>query len=47
MGAIFGIVLTYLGMSWYLDRMVWLFEDMKNNNKTYKSWNYFIYNEYE
>lgn len=28
--AILGISLTYLGKSWYLDRMVWLYEDMKH-----------------
>jgi Family of unknown function (DUF6653) len=27
--AILGVVLAYLGKSWYLDRMVWLYEDMK------------------
>lgn len=39
-GAIFGISLAYLGKSWFLDRMVWLYEDMKNENETYKSWEY-------
>lgn len=38
--AILGIVLAYLGKSWYLDRMVWLYEDMKNVNDEYSSWNY-------
>ncbi len=38
--AILGVALAYLGKSWYLDRMVWLYEDMKNNNVTYKSWDY-------
>ncbi len=28
--AILGISLAYLGKSWYLDRMVWLYEDMNN-----------------
>ena len=28
--AILGIALAYLGKSWYLDRMVWLYEDMKH-----------------
>jgi hypothetical protein len=28
--AILGIALAYLGKSWYLDRMVWLYEDMKD-----------------
>ena len=35
-----GIVLAYLGKSWFLDRMVWLYEDMKNENEIYKSWDY-------
>jgi len=39
-GAILGITLTYLGKSWFLDRMVWLYEDMKDNNEEYKSWDY-------
>jgi len=28
--AILGVSLAYIGKSWYLDRMVWLFEDMKH-----------------
>jgi hypothetical protein len=28
--AILGISLAYLGKSWYLDRMVWIYEDMKH-----------------
>lgn len=39
-GAVLGISLAYLGKSWYLDRMVWLFEDMKEDNSEYKSWDY-------
>ena len=35
--AIFGIALAYLGKSWYLDRMVWLYEDMKDLPE-YKKW---------
>lgn len=27
--AVLGIIITYAGKSWYLDRMVWLYEDMK------------------
>ena len=37
--AIFGISLAYLGKSWYLDRMVWLYEDMKDLPE-YKEWLY-------
>ncbi len=39
-GAILGVALSYLGKSWYLDRMVWLYEDMKDKNEEYKSWDY-------
>jgi len=39
-GAVLGISLAYLGKSWYLDRMVWLFQEMKANNSEYKSWDY-------
>jgi len=39
-GAILGISLAYLGKSWFLDRMVWLYEDMKDTNVEYKSWDY-------
>ncbi len=39
-GAVLGIALTYMGKSWFLDRMVWLYEDMKEHNETYKSWDY-------
>jgi hypothetical protein len=39
-GVILGVVLAYLGKSWFLDRMVWLYEDMKNENEIYKSWDY-------
>ena len=39
-GAVMGVALAYLGKSWYLDRMVWLYEDMKDQNAVYKSWEY-------
>jgi len=39
-GAVVGVLLTYIGKSWYLDRMVWLYEYMKNDNDIYKSWDY-------
>lgn len=38
--ALLGIVLTYLSKSWFLDRMVWLYEDMKENNEEFKKWEY-------
>ncbi len=37
--AITGVALAYLGKSWYLDRMVWLFEDMKDRPE-YGKWLY-------
>ncbi len=33
-----GSVLIYTGKLWFLDRMVWLFEDMKNSNPEYAGW---------
>jgi hypothetical protein len=39
-GAVFGTSLAYLGKSWYLDRMVWLYESMKTMHDEYKSWEY-------
>ena len=38
--AILGITLAYLGKSWFLDRMVWLYQDMKQTDETYQSWEY-------
>ena len=37
--AILGISFAYLGKSWYLDRMVWLYEDMKHLPE-YEEWLY-------
>ena len=37
--AILGIALAYLGKSWYLDRMVWIYEDMKHIPE-YRKWEY-------
>lgn len=39
-GSIIGVLMAYLGKSWYLDRMVWLYEDMKEINEEYKSWDF-------
>lgn len=39
-GATLGIALAYLGKSWYLDRMVWLYETMKTLNEEYQKWDY-------
>jgi hypothetical protein len=35
---LFGSVLIYCGKLWFLDRMVWLYEDMIVTNETYRSW---------
>ena len=37
---IFGLTLVILGKLWFLDRMVWIYEDMKNKSKIYTSWEY-------
>lgn len=33
-----GAALVYLGKMWFVDRMVWLYEDMKQNNPEYAGW---------
>lgn len=35
-----GVVLVYLGKLWFIDRMVWLYEDMKDVQPEYRSWLY-------
>lgn len=37
---ILGLVLVYAGKLWFLDRMVWLYEDMKDSDPRYRSWLY-------
>ncbi|GGE59631.1 hypothetical protein GCM10007421_37880 [Halopseudomonas oceani] len=39
-GAVLGVALAYLGKSWYLDRMVWLYESMKSETEEYRKWEY-------
>ncbi|SCZ64079.1 hypothetical protein SAMN04488118_105184 [Epibacterium ulvae] len=39
-GAVLGVALAYLGKSWYLDRMVWLYEMMKSRDAEYQKWDY-------
>lgn len=39
-GALMGTALVYLAKSWYLDRMVWLYEDMKGTYEEYSKWEY-------
>lgn len=38
--AIGGTLLAYIGKSWYLDRMVWIYLDMKDEYQEYKEWEY-------
>lgn len=33
-----GAFLTYAGKIWFLDRMVWLYRDMKDRDPIYRSW---------
>jgi hypothetical protein len=33
-----GAALVYAGKLWFLDRMVWLYADMKNATPTYRRW---------
>ena|SRR5690625_3710926 len=35
---LFGAVTIYLGKLWFVDRMVWLYHDMKDANQEYSSW---------
>jgi hypothetical protein len=35
---LFGATLVYAGKLWFLDRMVWLYEDMKDATPEYKAW---------
>ena len=36
----FGLTLIILGKLWFLDRMVWIYEDMKKQSPEYSSWDY-------
>ena len=38
--AILGTVITILGKTWFLDRMVWLYQDLCVENSEYQSWLY-------
>ncbi len=35
-----GICLILLGKLWFIDRMVWLYDDMKDRSPAYRSWLY-------
>jgi len=37
---VLGLVLVVISKSWFLDRMVWLYEEMKGENEEYASWEY-------
>ncbi|HEU4559603.1 MAG TPA: DUF6653 family protein [Longimicrobium sp.] len=37
---LFGAALVYAGKLWFLDRMVWLYDDMKDRSPEYQSWLY-------
>jgi len=33
-----GLALTFLGKLWFVDRMAWLYEEMKDATPEYRSW---------
>lgn len=37
---LFGLLLVFSGKLWFLDRMVWLYEDMKDLHPDYRRWLY-------
>ncbi len=37
---VFGTIITMIGKSWFLDRMVWLYQDLKSEKELYQSWDY-------
>lgn len=37
---VFGTLVTMLGKTWFLDRMVWLFQDLSSGDNEYSSWLY-------
>jgi hypothetical protein len=40
---LFGTMLVYLGKLWFVDRMVWIWQDMQDASPEYRSWR--IYSE--
>ncbi len=38
--AVFGTTITILGKSWFLDRMVWLYQDLSAEHSEYSRWLY-------
>ena len=37
---LFGVTLTIVCKTWFLDRMVWLYQDLGDSNSQYRSWLY-------
>ncbi|HEU4886174.1 MAG TPA: DUF6653 family protein [Longimicrobium sp.] len=37
---LFGVLLVFCGKLWFLDRMVWLYQDMQNAHPDYRRWLY-------
>lgn len=35
-----GVIIMAAGKMWFLDRMVWLYEDMKHTSEEYRAWEY-------
>ncbi|OUS34291.1 hypothetical protein A9R01_08350 ['Osedax' symbiont bacterium Rs2_46_30_T18] len=38
--AVFGTIITILAKTWFLDRMVWLYQDLSETHPEYKRWLY-------
>lgn len=38
--AVSGLIITILGKTWFLDRMVWLYQNLIDEKSEYKSWLY-------
>ena len=37
---VLGVLLVYVGKMWFLDRMVWIYQDMEDSSTEYKGWLY-------
>jgi len=40
MATVLGLILLIISKFWFLDRMVWLYQDSKDENEEYRSWLY-------
>lgn len=38
---LFGVVVVDLSKLWFVDRMVWLWNDMQDTNEEYRNWGVF------